>query len=189
MSDQSHESLKGQFLIAMPLLADPNFHKSVTCICEHSDRGAMGVIINRAIPDFTAQGIFEELGIQYQAEAAQIPVHLGGPVHTDELFIVHGPPFGWKGCLLVTSGLGLSNTLDVITAIAAGKGPENFLIALGCAGWGPGQLEAEIQENAWLNCDVDEKLVFESTMESRWDLALRGMGIDPALLSDAAGHA
>ena len=182
-------SLKGQFLIAMPLLTDPNFYRSVTCMCEHNDNGAMGVTINRVYSALSAKEIFKELKLAYQPAAAEIPIHIGGPVHMDEIFVLHGPPLDWEGCLKISDRLGLSNTLDILQSIALGRGPEDYLIILGCAGWGPGQLEMEIKENSWLTCAGDEEIIFRFPLEARWDAAVKKLGIDPASLSEFAGHA
>lgn len=189
MAESDHISLKGQFLIAMPLLADPNFHKSVTCICEHTAQGAMGMIVNKPLPALSSKDILKELKLDWLPGAEPKPIHTGGPVHIDEIFVLHGPPFGWHGCLPITSRIALSNTLDILKAIARGRGPDSYMITLGCAGWGPGQLEAELKDNAWLNCAIDEEIVFKLPTESRWEAAVRKMGIDPAALSDTAGHA
>lgn len=182
-------SLKGLFLMAMPGMADPNFLQTVTCLCEHNETGAMGLIINRHHPTLSARDIFDELGLVYQAGAESIPIFLGGPVHMDELFILHGPPFSWDACLNITPGLGLSNTPDILGAIAKGTGPDAYLICIGCAGWGPGQLEYEIKQNAWLTAPIFEKNVFEVPISDRWQESMRNMGVDPTLLSNAAGHA
>jgi putative transcriptional regulator len=175
--------LKGQFLMAMPGLVDPNFHQTVTCMCEHNSQGAMGLVVKMA------KDIFEELKIEYSPGAEKIPIHTGGPVHIAEIFVLHGPPFDWEASLRITQNLALSNTRDILESIALGKGPDSYILVLGCAGWGPGQLEAEIKQNAWLTVPVFEENIFEITVEDRWEKAVRKMGIDPALLSDAAGHA
>ena len=182
-------SLKGQFLLAMPGLVDPNFHQTVTCICEHNESGAMGIIINRVHHSLTGKDIFEELAIEHASDAESIPVHLGGPVHVGEIFVLHGPPFNWEASLMITPTLAMSNTRDILEAVAIGKGPKAFIISLGCAGWGPGQLEYEIKENAWLNHPIFEENIFEMPIEMRWDEAVKNMGINPMLLSDTAGHA
>jgi len=190
MEDTEYQgSLKGQFLMAMPGLADPNFHQTVTCMCEHNSQGAMGLIVNRVHYALTATDIFEELKIEYLPNVEKIPIHVGGPVHISEIFVLHGPPFDWEASLRITPHLAMSNTRDIIESIALGKGPDSFIIALGCAGWGPGQLEAEIKQNAWLTVPVFEENIFKMPVENRWKEAVRKMGIDPALLSDAAGHA
>lgn len=182
-------SLKGHFLMAMPGLSDPNFSQTVTCICEHNEFGAMGIVINRVHDMLSAKDIFEELSIVCTSAAASIPIHIGGPVHPGELFVLHGPPFDWEPSLTITAFLNLSNTRDILEALAEGRGPRLFLISLGCAGWGPGQLEAEIKDNAWLTQPVIEDNIFRLPVEVRWEEALRKMGINPALLSDTAGHA
>ena len=182
-------TLKGQFLLSMPSLVDPNFHQTVTCMCEHNAEGAMGLVVNRVHDVLTAKDIFEELRIDYTSGMESVPIYIGGPVHIAELFVLHGPPFDWEACLRITSSLAMSNTKDIITSIALGKGPESFIIALGCAGWGPGQLEAEIKENAWLTYPIFEENIFKMPVETRWEEAVRKMGINPNLLSDTAGHA
>jgi putative transcriptional regulator len=182
-------TLKGHFLLAMPSLIDPNFHQTISCICEHNENGAMGIIINRVHHMLTAKDIFEELKIKYTPAAQSIPVHLGGPVHVGEIFVLHGPPFNWEASLMITPSLAMSNTRDILEAVAAGKGPRDFIITLGCAGWGPGQLEYEIKENAWLNHPIFEENIFDMPIEARWEEAVKKMGIDPALLSNKAGHA
>jgi len=183
------ESLRGQFLMAMPELADPNFFQTVTFICEHTQMGAVGIIINRVQPSLSGKDIFDELNVKYLPEADSIPVHFGGPVHVNEIFVLHGPPFDWKGCLVVTPSLAMSNTIDILEAVAMGRGPESFMISLGCSGWGPGQLEAEIKKNSWLTCDVSEEIMFKIPVESRWEKTMRKVGINPVLLSGTAGHA
>ncbi|MCD6138093.1 MAG: YqgE/AlgH family protein [Deltaproteobacteria bacterium] len=182
-------SLKGQFLIAMPGLADPNFHQTVSYICEHTPQGAMGLIINRVHPDLTMGAVFKELNLESIPERDSLHIHLGGPVHTEQIFILHGPPFDWEACHQVTSSLALSNSKDVLEAIAKGGGPNSFIIAIGCGGWGPGQLEAEIMANTWLTCPASEEILFEIKIEDRWRVATRLLGIDPERLTSAAGHA
>jgi putative transcriptional regulator len=190
MEDKRYQgSLKGQFLMAMPGLVDPNFRQTVTCMCEHNSQGAMGLVINRVQNALTAKDIFEELKIEYTPGAEKIPIHTGGPVHIAEIFVLHGPPFDWEASLKITENLALSNTRDIIEAIALNRGPQSYIIVLGCAGWGPGQLEAEIKQNAWLTVPVFEENIFDITVENRWEEAVRKMGIDPVLLSDTAGHA
>lgn len=175
--------------MAMPGLVDPNFYQTVTCLCEHNSQGAMGLVVNRVNDHFTAKDIFEELKIEHLPQVEKIPIHIGGPVHMAEIFVLHGPPLEWEASLRVTQHLAMSNTRDIVESIAMGKGPDSFIIALGCAGWGPGQLEAEIKQNAWLTVPVFERNIFEMPVENRWEEAVRQMGIDPALLSDTAGHA
>jgi putative transcriptional regulator len=126
--DQTWQSLKGQFLVAMPGLGDPNFYQSVTCLSEHNPKGAMGIVITRIHPEINGRMIFEELQIQSAAGAEKIPVYIGGPVHMNELFVLHGAPFTWEGSMMVTGELALSNSLDILEAIARGHGPSAFII-------------------------------------------------------------
>ena len=158
-------------------------------MCEHNSEGAMGLVVNRVQEALTAKDIFEELKIDYAEGAESILVHLGGPVHITELFLLHGPPFDWEACLKITPTLAMSNTRDIIESVALGQGPDSFIITLGCAGWGPGQLEAEIKENAWLTYPIFEENIFKMPVETRWAEAVKKMGINPTLLSDTAGHA
>jgi putative transcriptional regulator len=186
---QALSSFKGHFLIAMPGLQDPNFFQTVVLLCEHNEDGALGVVINRVHPTLKAREIFEELKIPCCHQVADTPLHIGGPVHQGGLFILHGPPFGWEGTLAVTQTLALSNTLDLLRLLGKGEGPEQFMIVLGCAGWGPGQLDSEILENVWLTTPAEDEVIFTVEAESQWAEAIRRMGIDPVSLSSAAGHA
>jgi len=183
------DSLKGHFLIAMPELADPNFYETVIFICEHTQAGAFGMVINRKHTFLTGKDLYEELKMTYLPSTESLMIFAGGPVHVNEIFILHGPPFGWQGCLEVTPALAMSNTLDIMQAIAMGKGPEAFIISLGCSGWGPGQLESEIKGNVWLTTPSSEEILFNISPESKWEAAMRTVGIDPMLLSGKAGHA
>jgi putative transcriptional regulator len=187
--EQGENSLKGHFLIAMPEMADFNFSHTVTCISEHTHSGALGIIINRVLSTVSGKTIFDELKLESAPGSESIPIYIGGPVHANEIFILHGPPFEWESCLMITEKLAMSNSMDIIAAIAAGEGPEAFVISLGCAGWGPGQLESEITQNAWLTCPVANEVVFSEPIESRWERTVKMIGINPALLSSTPGHA
>jgi putative transcriptional regulator len=189
MSISEQNCLKGHFLIAMPGLMDPNFHQTVTLICEHTGEGAMGIIIDRRLPELNSERLFKELEIAYLQEQANLPVYFGGPVHVGEIFILHGPPFHWEGCLVVSPEFGLSNTTDILESIAMGTGPEEHMIAVGCSGWGGGQLEGELRENAWLTGRASSQIVFKTASGQRWAAAMETLGIDPDLLSGEAGHA
>ena len=184
-----HDFLKGRMILAMPGLVDPNFSMTVTCIFEHTGQGAVGGVVNRVHPSLSAKSIFEELEMDCGRAAEDIPVYMGGPVSMGEIFVLHGPPLEWQGCLRVAPGLGMSNTRDILKSIAAGRGPETFIIMLGCAGWGPGQLESEIRGNTWLTCPFSEKIVFELPPEFRWNAAMQSIGVDPAFISGTAGNA
>lgn len=187
--DDTKTSLKGHFLIAMPSLEDPNFVRTVTYLCEHNDDGAVGLVINRVHPELRVEVIFRELKLESGPRVGSLPIHLGGPVHSDEIFVLHGPPFGWEACRPVTPSVALSNSKDVLQSVARGQGPQSLIVALGCAGWGPGQLESEIMANVWLSCPANEKILFETPSERQWEEAARLMGIDVRLLSGVAGHA
>jgi len=158
-------------------------------LSEHNNQGALGIVINRMIPSLKAESIFKELKLEYKPESADAPIFIGGPVHENEIFILHGSPFSWEGSVKITANLGMSNTMDLIRAIAKGEGPDSYLIALGCAGWGPGQLESELAQNAWLNCPAKHEILFDFGVDDRWAAAVKTLGIDPVLLSDTAGHA
>lgn len=189
MENNSPVSFKGQFLMAMPLLVDQNFYQTVICICEYTQAGAVGIVINRVHPSLSGKDIFNELKIESISGAESIPIHIGGPVHIGEIFVLHGPPFGWEGCFMVTSALAMSNTKDILEAIAMGRGPKSFIVALGCAGWGPGQLESEIKGNAWMTSPIFEEIVFDMPIEERWEKAMKKVGVDPAMLLNTSGHA
>ena len=175
--------------MAMPSLSDPNFSHSVTCISEHTSDGAFGIVVNRVFEGLSAKIIFDELGIASSEAAQDIPVHIGGPVHANELFVLHGAPFEADGLLMVNDTLALNNSRAILEAIAAGTGPEQFLIALGCAGWGGGQLEWEMKQNAWLSMPCMSDIIFELPVEDRWVIAMKRLGVDPDLLTETAGNA
>jgi putative transcriptional regulator len=189
MTTDYPESLKGYFLMAMPGLLDPNFHQTVVCLSEHTRDGAVGIVVNRVHPSLKAEAIFSELEMACRHAIGQAPVYLGGPVHASEVFILHGRPFDARVSLEITPWLAMSTSREVLERIGLGQGPESFFISLGCAGWGPGQLEAEIRQNAWLTSDIDQNIMFDAPVETRWERAMRQLGIDPALLIGAAGHA
>ncbi len=189
MEIETSDSLKGQFLIAMPALMDPNFYQTVTFICEHTADGAVGLVVNRVHDTLTLKNIFTELELTVHTDIGSLPVHIGGPVNINQIFVLHGPPFEWEGCLKVSPNIAMSNTMDIFSALSVGAGPKSFIVSLGCAGWGPGQLESELKQNAWLTGPAPEDIIFTIPFEMRWQEAVKKMGIDPALLTGAAGHA
>ncbi|MFA9498646.1 MAG: YqgE/AlgH family protein [Deltaproteobacteria bacterium] len=189
MENNIPDSIKGQFLMAMPSLLDQNFYQTVTCICEYTPVGAVGIVVNRVHPDLSGKDIFNELKMESGSRAESIPIHIGGPVHMGEIFVLHGPPFGWEGCRMITPRLAISNTRDILESVAMDRGPTSFIIALGCAGWGPGQLESEIIEDAWLTSPIFEEIIFDMPIEIRWEESLKKIGVDPGLLLNTSGHA
>lgn len=181
--------LANHFLIAMPALADPNFSRTVTLICEHSSEGAMGIVINRKT-ELALGDILRQMGLNADdAHMREMPVHLGGPVQTNRGFVLHEPLGSWESTLPITETLGVSTSRDILAAIAENRGPERCLVALGYAGWGAGQLEREIAENSWLNGPSDQQIIFDMPIEHRWQKAAQLAGVDLSLLSSDAGHA
>jgi putative transcriptional regulator len=187
---QSHEGyLEKQMLIAMPGMLDPNFSRSVTLLCQHSDEGAIGITINRQ-SDFNLGEILEQLDISCEKEAIREATVLeGGPVHTDRGFVLHSPKEGFESSLEITPGIMVTTSRDVLAAIARGEGPEQFIVALGYAGWGDGQLEFEMRENAWLSVPVDHAIVFDLPLNDRYERAVSILGIDIGQLHGEGGHA
>ncbi len=183
------DSLANHFLIAMPNLADANFARSVTLICEHTEEGSMGIMINRLI-DLHLGDIFSQLGIAPdKARHADTAVFLGGPVQNNRGFVLHEPLGEWESTLSVTDKFGVSTSRDILEAIAENRGPEKFIVALGYAGWGAGQLEHEITENSWLSGPANREIIFELPVEQRWKAAASLVGVDLATISGEAGHA
>ncbi|EXJ16031.1 YqgE/AlgH family protein [Imhoffiella purpurea] len=182
-------SLTNHFLIAMPGLADPNFSRTVTYICEHTEQGAMGIVINRPL-DVRLGELFDQLEITAaQPSVGSTPVYQGGPVQTDRGFVLHsaGPTF--DSTLNITPDISVTTSRDVLEAIAKGDGPDQVLIALGYAGWGGGQLEQEMSANAWLNGPASNEVIFDMDSSARWMAAAQLLGVDLNLLSGEAGHA
>ncbi len=176
------------FLIAMPGMSDPNFSRTLTFVCEHNERGALGLVVNRPT-DVTLGTLFRQVEIELADEpmAAQ-PVFFGGPVQLEHGFVLHRPVGAWRSTLPVGE-VGLTTSRDILEAMAKGEGPAERLVALGYAGWAAGQLEDEIQRNGWLTVRADLDVVFNVPPEARWDAALRALGVNAAFLSDEAGHA
>ncbi|OGI39850.1 MAG: hypothetical protein A2V91_00880 [Candidatus Muproteobacteria bacterium RBG_16_64_10] len=182
-------SLANHFLIAMPALADPNFARTVTLICDHSAEGAMGLVINRPT-DLTLRDIFEQIDIKPDdADHGDLPVFHGGPVQNNRGFVLHEPLGQWQATLAVTDTLGVSSSRDILEAIARNAGPAHCLVTLGYAGWSAGQLEREISENAWLSGPADRAILFDLPPESRWKAAAQRLGVDLSTFSGDAGHA
>jgi len=187
MAEQSF--LSDHFLIAMPGLKDPNFAHSVTYICEHTEDGALGLIINRT-SNVSLGELLQHLGDQQApAAVAATPVMIGGPVQQDRGFVLHTPIGKWESSLAVGSHLGLTTSRDVLLAMARGEGPDKVLVTLGYAGWGAGQLEREMAANAWLAGPADPTIIFETPVEQRWHAAAALLGVELSLLATDPGHA
>ncbi|MBI1395571.1 MAG: YqgE/AlgH family protein [Betaproteobacteria bacterium] len=177
------------FLIAMPSMADPNFSKTLTYVCEHNEQGALGVVVNRPI-DMTLGALFAQIELDLtDNELLNQPVYYGGPVQVDRGFVLHRPLGEWQSTLAVADEIGLTTSRDILQAVAEGRGPEDLLVSLGYAGWAPGQLEEEIKQNAWLTVVARPGLIFGMQPEERFAAAMDLLGISPAFLSDEAGHA
>jgi putative transcriptional regulator len=182
-------SLTNQLLIAMPAMADPNFSATVTLICEHNDEGALGIVINRPL-NLKLAGLFEQLDVEDpDPQTADSPVLMGGPVGPERGFVLHNPGSSFENSLIVSNEIHLTLSRDVIDAMATGTGPRKSLVALGYAGWQPGQLEDEMLANSWLNVPASTDIVFDVPFEERWDSAARTLGIDISQISPDAGHA
>ena len=188
--------LTGKMLISTPAMGDPRFAHSVIMLCAHSNEGAFGLVINRPIPQLTLADVLAQLDIAAQAGPADHPVLAGGPVETARGFVLHDDTGTGQSAdedevsQALPGGMALSASTGILAAIAEGRGPGQFLLALGYAGWGPGQLEAEIAQNAWLTCDARPDLVFASAPgDGQWRAALESIGVDPLSLSAVAGRA
>ena len=182
--------LTGSMLIAMPGMADPRFAQSLVYLCDHSSKGAMGLIVNKPAHDMSFAELLEQLEIDATVPTDAVKVYFGGPVETGRGFVLHSSEYKSDlRTLRVRNGLALTPTLDVLEDIAAGQGPNRVMMMLGYAGWGPGQLEGELAQNGWLTCDGDAELVFETAAADKWNRALKQLGIDPAMLSAEAGSA
>jgi putative transcriptional regulator len=181
--------LTNQFLIAMPAMDDPNFAQTVTLVCEHNEQGALGIVINKALPMNLAE-VFAQLGLECaRSQITQQSVLRGGPVQTDRGFVLHSPGGRWESSLPFSERMHLTTSRDILDALARGNGPESAVVALGYAGWDAGQLEEEMARNAWLTVPADEHLVFATPIEERWHAAGRLLGINLLHLSSDAGHA
>jgi putative transcriptional regulator len=193
MTKQTDETdnlyLTGQLLVAMPQMRDPRFARSVIYMCAHSADGAMGLVVNRRVGSITFDDLLQQLNIGPNKRNDEIRVHFGGPVEQGRGFVLHSSDYLQTGSLRVDDQVALTATLDILKELAAGGGPRKSLLALGYAGWGPGQLDAEIQANGWLSVSSDEALVFDADLDHKWERAIGKIGIDFSQLSGEAGHA
>ena len=190
--EASDANLTGKILIAMPGMSDPRFERSVVLVCAHSEDGAMGLVLNRPLPEIGFDELLAQLGITADDNMRRIEVRFGGPVEPGRGFVLHkvaehgDDP---EGRLRIGQGLAMTTTRDILMDLAHGDGPAQAVLSLGYAGWGPGQLESEMLANGWLTGEGAEDLIFDATHDDKWQRALRAQGIDPSLLSAAAGHA
>lgn len=182
--------LHGKLLIAMPDMGDPRFAYSVVFISAYSEDGAMGIVINKPTTDLRLSNLLEQLDIEKRPEARDLPVHFGGPVEHGRGFVLHDRKYYSDiSTMDVSPDFAMTATLDILEELAQGRGPEHAIIALGYAGWGPGQLEDEIGQNGWLTCEADPELVFRTADALKWETALKRLGISALTLSAEAGRA
>jgi putative transcriptional regulator len=181
--------LTGQLLVAMPQMRDVRFARTVIYVCAHNADGAMGLVINRLVGSITFPALLAQLGIDSTGLGEEIRVHFGGPVESGRGFVLHSSDYVHSGTMLVDDDVGLTASIDILKDIADGQGPRRSLLALGYAGWGPGQLDAEIQANGWLSVPSDEQLIFGDDLDSKWERAISKIGINLNQLSGEAGHA
>ncbi|MBE9610482.1 YqgE/AlgH family protein [Chitinilyticum piscinae] len=182
-------NLTHHFLIAMPGLTDPLFSGALAFVCEHSEKGAMGIIVNKPL-DLTLTQLFEQIDTElHRPDVAEQQVCFGGPVQTDRGFVLHSPLGSWQSSLAVSDELGLTTSKDILQAVGEGHGPEQLIITLGYSGWEAGQLENEIVQNSWLTVQADPAIIFGKPPEERFDAALALLGVNYSMLSQEAGHA
>lgn len=182
-------SLTGQFLIAMPQMPDPRFEKSVIYICVHNAEGAMGLVVNKLFEGISFTSLLNQLDIEVTQPARELTVHFGGPVESGRGFVLHSADYNCEGSMQVSDQVVLTATVDILRAVAEGQGPQNAILALGYAGWGPGQLDQEMQQNGWLHAPADNRILFDTDQERKWERALASLGINLSMLSADIGHA
>ncbi len=187
---ESTDYLDGKLLIAMPGMTDTRFSRSVVFMCAHSDEGAMGLIVNKPMEELKSKELLDQLDIPLGPKAKAIDVHFGGPVEHGRGFVLHSPEYEvGESTMNIGVEYSMTATIDILKDLAVGDGPEHSLLALGYSGWGPGQLEQEIQNNGWLICDSEFNLVFSPAGTDKWEAALHSIGVDPRLLSAEGGQA
>ena len=187
--DDSQGYLTGQLLVAMPQMEDSRFVRSVIYLCAHSAEGAMGLVVNKLMDNISFPDLLDQLNLTGSDTPDGIKVHFGGPVETGRGFVLHSADYVQDATLVIDDTVALTATIDILKAIATGKGPKHSLLALGYAGWGPGQLDDEIQRNGWLSVPADDRLIFGEGLDERWERAIAKLGINASMLSGAAGRA
>lgn len=184
------ETLAGKLLVAMPGIGDPRFERSVIVLCSHDAEHAMGVIVNKPKEELTLGDVLGHLGIESGVETSAVTVLDGGPVRPDRGYVLHSEDYtSGDSTQKVGPGIRLTSTRDVLEAVAGDTAPERFVLALGCAGWGAGQIENELKQNAWLVVDADNAIIFDAAHDQKWTRAIRTLGFDPAQLSGEIGRA
>jgi len=181
--------LTGQLLVAMPSMLDPRFEKTVLLMCAHGPEGAMGIVLNRLFGEISFQGLLTQLNVQIGPQTPEVPIHYGGPVDPVRGFVLHTTDYNRTGTTEITPTIALTATVEILQTIADGEGPQRSTLALGYAGWSPGQLETEIQANGWLTTPPDEDIIFDADMESKWSRALNKIGVSADMLVGDVGHA
>lgn len=181
--------LTGCLLAAMPHMQDVRFHKSLIFLCGHDENGAMGLVINRHLEGLTLEDLFQQMDITPQEIHQNCPVYFGGPVEGGRGFVLHTSDYQQSSTLLIGEDYGITATVDILSSIAEGNGPREVILALGYAGWGPGQLDAEIQSNTWLQLEADEELIFRTPPSKKWEQAISKLGIEESMLTGDLGHA
>lgn len=181
--------ITGQFLLAMPHIQDPRFEKAVIYMCGHDVNGAMGLIINKYLGDFTLQGLLAYLNLPKNTTKQDLPIYFGGPVETGRGFVLHSDDFSHPSTVPLKDHISLTATIDILQAIAEGNGPQDCLLAMGYVGWEAGQLDTELHSNHWLQMDADLAVLFHMPTEKKWEIALKNLGITPEALSEDCGRA
>ena len=191
MAEKDDKYLTGRVLLATPSMGDPRFHKAVIYVCAHDEHGAMGLVINHHLPGVDMKDLLKQLEIEKTTDSAidDIPVLSGGPVETARGFVLHSTDFEQGETIKINKDFSVTGTIDALKAIANGEGPEDLLFILGYAGWDAGQLDRELQDNAWLVLDPDKALIFAHTADDMWHKAIEKIGIDPGMLSGTSGRA
>jgi len=181
--------LEGSILIAMPSMSDPRFKKTIILLIAHNEEGAMGIVLNKNMETLTFKSLLDQLEIEHDEDVGKTRVHFGGPVDSERGFVLHSTDTIHETSAIISEGIAVTATLDMLQTMASGEGPSSSFVALGYAGWGPGQLEQEIQQNGWLVVDADPDLVFGQQLSGKWQSAIGKLGFDPGLLSSEIGHA
>ncbi|MGE4351833.1 MAG: YqgE/AlgH family protein [Bdellovibrionales bacterium] len=188
-TEEKQSWLTGQILIAMPAMLDPRFEKTIVLVCSHGPEGAMGLVLNRLFGELNFKGLLSQFGLSLAPGVPEMPVYYGGPVEPVRGFVLHSNDYQKEATTVITPSIHLSATLEILECLAKGEGPERALLVLGYAGWAPGQLENEIQQNGWLTAPPDDELVFGPDTEVKWNRALGKIGVSPMMLSADFGHA